>query len=1527
MARINLSLTFLEPFRLVDWVPSSERDKNEFLRGLSFARWHRPMIQAQDGNQGKPYIPGTLFRSAALKAAEELIFLKDGKWNGKECCNGKFEGGKARYLKANYPRRRHRGTLKWTNKKSCTHYHNACPFCLLLGRFDDQGNPDICFSNLSPNSQIFHSPSEIGIKRILNRVDFATGKAHDYFYVWEVEHNICPIFEGYVKIREDMPQYNMVKDLLVFSIQFVDKLCGALCVVDIKKSGNYVHQLSSSAISHEEIKELAKRIKHVLEARDALDKMHILADAVLEMRQKGSEVIDKLPKGIEEKGHWLWDLKVEEGLRQIFKEIANRYKDCWKELCEKLGNELYVYYKNLTGGISVKKRIIGETKYQKMSEKEVSFLPSKAGYSYEWIIAGKLISETPFFFGKETKTEEQIDMQILLTKDSRYRLPRSVLRGTLRRDLRFAIGSGCDMELGSKRPCSCPVCRIMRGITLKDSKSAYPEPLEVRKRIRVNPLTGTVQRGALFAMEVAPEGINFPFQLRFRGDKLPPELETVLAWWKEGKLFLGGGASTGKGRFKLHIEHVLRWDLKNGLDSYIEHKGLRDREHLKSLEGIKGLKVESEGFKAKKPFPWICVKYTISIKSPFISGDPVQAVLDSSNTDLVTFKKHKVGESKEVFAIKGEGIRGVFRTAVGRNEDKLITENEHEDCTCILCRLFGNEHETGRLRFEDLELLNEPPRKRLDHVAIDRFTGGTKGRAKFDDTPLIGNPDTPLKFRGILWVKSDLDQEEKRALKEAFLDIKSGYYPLGGKKGIGYGWIGNLKIEDGPQWLNLVVKNSTESKGAEKDILTPFEKPDLNGNARYWPHYFLPFHSYVHRQNRPITKEKFQAELYTGKLICSLKTITPLIISDTSHENAFELQEQHPHHKNYKFFTLNNKVCIPGSELRAMVSSVYEAITNSCLRIFEETKCLSWRMEAKEAGKFKPGRVVVKQGEPKIEEMQQIRFPIYDKGLTGGNLNQWFEPKEGEDPYYNHPTPADRTINLLAEFNRNFGKNECIENICKQEKGFWIIKNRLKAKEKERFLFLATPQQNTICQENKDLTNRCYSNTGYLKFSGPNVVVRVPKKHIGTNYLPQNWHEVIHNQVVLKEVTVRCKTGECKRKRLVPVFMCHDTEHIYGMTKRCERIFIPTSMKPIPIEESAIKKYRQLLDQYRENAKHYNIPKVFQTILPNDPENPLTEGDLIYFRKKDDKVVEIIPVSISRHIDDEPVAKKLPHDLRPCVRECLIEECNKQLRYIPEKILFNIHKDGLCPACRLFGTTSYQGRVRFGFAYPDNEPTWLNNGDYITLPPLERPRPTWSMPDKNSKVPGRKFYVHHNEWKDVVNHSESIEKTKNNCSVQALDAGNRFHFEIFFENLVDWELGLLLYCLELEPHLAHKLGRGKPLGFGSVKIEVKGIIQREKPGVEKFITNQKPKLLKKGWEQLKSWFGECKPWYKIEPIEKLRRLLWVPQEEIKIHYPKLERGKGDKEPGYVELKDQWKNLSHEDREIKLTTPWEPWYRG
>lgn len=48
--------------------------------------------------------------------------------------------------------------------------------------------------------------------------------------------------------------------------------------------------------------------------------------------------------------------------------------------------------------------------------------------------------------------------------------------------------------------------------------------------------------------------------------------------------------------------------------------------------------------------------------------------------------------------------------------------------------------------------------------------------------------------------------------------------------------------------------------------------------------------------------------------------------------------------------------------------------------------------------------------------------------------------------------------------------------------------------------------------------------------------------------------------------------------------------------------------------------------------------------------------------------------------------------------------------------------------------------------------------------------------------------------------------------------GGKFNGKIRFENLTEVELGALLFALDLPPGCCHKIGMGKPLGLGSIKI-------------------------------------------------------------------------------------------------------------
>ena len=70
--------------------------------------------------------------------------------------------------------------------------------------------------------------------------------------------------------------------------------------------------------------------------------------------------------------------------------------------------------------------------------------------------------------------------------------------------------------------------------------------------------------------------------------------------------------------------------------------------------------------------------------------------------------------------------------------------------------------------------------------------------------------------------------------------------------------------------------------------------------------------------------------------------------------------------------------------------------------------------------------------------------------------------------------------------------------------------------------------------------------------------------------------------------------------------------------------------------------------------------------------------------------------------------------------------------------------------------------------------------------------------------------------------------------VNPVKADTTFNFHVDFNNLLEWELGLLCYALKPNANYCHKIGMGKPLGLGSVDIEISSLrtINRRKRYLE-----------------------------------------------------------------------------------------------
>lgn len=152
----------------------------------------------------------------------------------------------------------------------------------------------------------------------------------------------------------------------------------------------------------------------------------------------------------------------------------------------------------------------------------------------------------------------------------------------------------------------------------------------------------------------------------------------------------------------------------------------------------------------------------------------------------------------------------------------------------------------------------------------------------------------------------------------------------------------------------------------------------------------------------------------------------------------------------------------------------------------------------------------------------------------------------------------------------------------------------------------------------------------------------------------------------------------------------------------------------------------------------------------------------------------------------------------------------------------------------------WAGRASFSEAHLCNEPKWC---ECSKPQPLMGPKPTsyqfylnqnsktdtcenWN--NKDATIRGYKLYWHQSKdkaksWKNSSNtNSDKLSKY-----IQPIDSGMTFKSRIYFDNLSDIELGALLLTLNLDQldaeadekkSISYKLGKGKSIGLGSIKL-------------------------------------------------------------------------------------------------------------
>jgi CRISPR-associated protein (TIGR03986 family) len=229
---------------------------------------------------------------------------------------------------------------------------------------------------------------------------------------------------------------------------------------------------------------------------------------------------------------------------------------------------------------------------------------------------------------------------------------------------------------------------------------------------------------------------------------------------------------------------------------------------------------------------------------------------------------------------------------------------------------------------------------------------------------------------------------------------------------------------------------------------------------------------------------------------------------------------------------------------------------------------------------------------------------------------------------------------------------------------------------------------------------------------------------------------------------------------------------------------------------------------------------------------------------------------------------------------------------------------------------AYRGRIRFSNAMLTHA---IKDDTPLTLSILGSPHPTslefylgdiehikarrdgqHGYNEPNAKIRGRKIYRHHKQW----DHAEptSSDRSDQNRTIQGVyKLGSQWKFTIEFENMQPVELGALLWTLELAESGKqgyHRMGYGKPLGFGSVQIEITGLdfydaktrykaADRVEPTDEGKHKQQREHLVSRFKTAISCLYDKT-PFAQLSNIEDLLVLLSEPNADLAIHYPRLD---------------------------------------
>ena len=574
-----------------------------------------------------------------------------------------------------------------------------------------------------------------------------------------------------------------------------------------------------------------------------------------------------------------------------------------------------------------------------------------------------------------------------------------------------------------------------------------------------------------------------------------------------------------------------------------------------------------------------------------------------------------------------------------------------------------------------------------------------------------------------------------------------------------------------------------------------------------------------------------QKDLWTGHLPIKLTTVTPLVLPKTEGEERSPIEHQ----------TYDMLDHLPESSLRGMLRSAYEVVTNSRYGCFRNDDRLAYRMRPQEALKLIPA--IIENGNGAGELVARL-CPGTSNPTVGGPKKL----KNGSD--------QDRAMYaaMLTLYGNRQQQSQCMNGY--------------------------TPKTGDEVWSEIVL---CNHRRGYLYWKASRIWPKIKHTRPSLGTIPKGWsHKSLYKDPKTEKPLVQVVEGRVLitnenmgNKHDERIFFNPSTTHdVTSDLKKAWRMRIK-SYREAHSESDIFQNqpWEKIGNTPGETAWS---PHLYQDGKNRDRDRwgrnvhdaiDLKPGDMVYARCKFDKkgsiegIEDLFPVMISRELYDDSPADLLDISLKPAASRCKSSPADRLFGWVLlRKSDQNQESEG-----------GYKGRIRV-VCEDGTRPEIIQDfgGKTLPLAILGQPKPAQGRfyvaedakgtpqndginkeqagYNKDKGLRGRKQYWHHkgleadkaqNYWNPSA---EDRTQQKRNGRYQEYrrpdkggnpqtDSQNRsitgwikpgtvFKVSLYVQNLQPEEVGALLWLLSLPKDRYFKLGYGKPLGFGSVRMEI-----------------------------------------------------------------------------------------------------------